>query len=156
MFALQALGQIMVIVAYSTAFNIDNYYYSNGGMETNIQAYITNEGFLTSSPEVDSLFYFVCPLYTFCELAFNISTPWRKPFYTNPLLMIVVCLTLIYSTLMILYSDATWNQFEIYYMPFMSFRGFVCGLSYAFGIFMYVNQKCILEPFSAYLIKKYP
>ncbi len=46
--------------------------------------------------------------------------------------------------------------FEVSYMLSPRLNGFVLGLSFAFGIFMYSCQKFIFEPVSYTLKQKYP
>jgi magnesium-transporting ATPase (P-type) len=45
-------------------------------------------------------------MYIFTLLAFSISKPWRKDFYTNPLFMIVLIVMLSYSLIMIVVPGA--------------------------------------------------
>lgn len=49
-FVIQLIGQIFMIVAYSNSFNINNFYYTYGGMDTSITRYTTEEGFITDTP----------------------------------------------------------------------------------------------------------
>lgn len=151
------MGQILIIVAYATIFNENNFYDFFGGMDNAIKRYDdAGEEFVNDTPECNAVFYFINPIYTLGSLAFIIAYPWRKPFYTNVLLMIVVVLTLGYSTIMVIFPEASWDQFLITYLPSRRFRGYIIGISYAFGLFLYFNQKLIMEPLSAYLVKKYP
>lgn len=95
-------------------------------------------------------------MYIFSLLAFSISKPWRKEFYTNVAFMVVLFIVGAYSILLVIVPESRLSIFEVSYMLSSKLNGFVLGLSFAFGIFMYCCQKFIFEPISYKLKQKYP
>lgn len=90
-------------------------------------------------------------------LAFNISRPWRKEVFTNLPLVIVTVLALAYNTILAVVPGGRLGIFSLINLsdnPDVALFIYVAGLG--FSIFMYVNQKFILEPLSDWLIRKYP
>lgn len=95
-------------------------------------------------------------MYIFTLLAFSISKPWRKDFYTNPLFMIVLIVMLSYSLIMIVVPGARLALFEISYLNYQPYNWFIFGLAIGIGILLYIVQKFILEKLFNYLREKYP
>lgn len=60
------------------------------------------EEFITDSYENNILFMFSNFIYVFTLMAFSISRPWRKEFYTNIPFTILLVLTLALSTILII------------------------------------------------------
>ena len=153
-FSLQLIGQISAIGIY-TAVEPD-YYTRYGGMENAIENYHSLGWFPNGKLESDVMFLFVNNVYVAMMLAFNIAQPWRKPFYTNLPLMISVVVTLFYNQVLLLWEGGTWSEFEINYLPSFRIRVVLLLTSWAFSAVIFINQKIVMEPFSNYLVKKYP
>jgi len=83
-------------------------------------------------------------MYIFSFLAFSISKPWRKEFWTNIPFMIVLVIVFVYSVLICVVPDARLGIFELSYMNVSRVNGFVLGIALLFGFFMYGSQKFIL------------
>ena len=110
---------------------------------------------MTASYENNILFLFTNIMYFATFLAFSISKPWRKDFWTNPLFMLVLALCLVYSIVIIVVKDARISLFELEYMDHQGLNWFVFGMSLGIGVFIYVGQKFAMEPFFNWLAKKY-
>jgi len=107
--------------------------------------------------EANAIFIFVNNLYLFTALAFNISRPWRKEAFTNPPLIIVTLLGVAYNTLIAVVSASRLGVFELSNMPDernLALTIYLGGLG--LSLFLYINQKCIMEPLSERLIKNHP
>lgn len=94
-------------------------------------------------------------------ITFNIARPWRDYFFTNIPLLIAITLSLTYNHIIIFWRGGTWVELFIdtgVYSLFPEFntRWITFGVSWGFGLFIFFNQKFILEPVSAWLIRKYP
>jgi hypothetical protein len=89
-------------------------------------------------------------------LGFNIARPWRKFFFTNFPLMIVIFLTLLYNHFLIFWDDASWSVFKLQHLVSMDIRWAIFGASIGFSLVIYLNLKLILEPFTAWLIRTNP
>lgn len=83
-------------------------------------------------------------MYIFSFIAFSISKPWRKPFYTNIPFMIVFIFTFTYSVLMVVVPAVRLPVFKINFMNNALVNMYVLLVSLIFGMVMYINQKCIL------------
>jgi len=70
--------------------------------------------------------------------------------------MIAVIITLTYNQMLLLWSDATWSELQVGYLPTMSIRLIIFGVGWAFCAVIYINQKFIMEPLSNKLVKAYP
>lgn len=69
---------------------------------TTYDKFVENErAFILESHENCALFLFSNIMYIMTLLAFSISKPWRKDFYTNPAFMVVLVIMLGYSLVMI-------------------------------------------------------
>jgi len=77
-------------------------------------------------------------------LAFNIARPWRAYFFTNIPLMVIVILTTTYNQMLFLWEAAAWDQFQLAYFPSMNIRWTIFGVSWAFSLVIFINQKIIL------------
>lgn len=96
-------------------------------------------------------------MYIATLLAFTISQPWRKEFYTNPLFMFVLVLILPYSIIMMVVPDARLEIFQIRSLKHdQGFYWYIFGLAIGIGTTIFVAQKCILEPLFRFLKVKYP
>jgi hypothetical protein len=95
-------------------------------------------------------------MYIFSLLAFSISKPWRKEFYTNVPFMIVLIIIGSYSTLLAIVPDARISIFKLSWLTVDRLNIFVFGIALLFGFSMYSVQKFILEPGSTWLKDKYP
>lgn len=89
-------------------------------------------------------------------LAFSISKPWRKEFYTNPFFVIALVLILTYSLVMIVVPGSRLALFEIQYMDYARYNWYNFGLALGLGVFIYIEQKFIVEPIFYWLKNKYP
>lgn len=122
----------------------------------NEQKYIEEEDFILDTPETNIIFLFTNFMYIFSFLAFSISKPWRKEFYTNIPFSIILIFVFVYSVLLVIVPGARLDIFEISWMESQRLNGFILGISLLFGIFIYVVQKYILQPGSSWLKSKYP
>lgn len=95
-------------------------------------------------------------MYIATLLAFSISKPWRKDFYTNPFFMIVLILMLTYSLVMIVVPGARLSIFEISFLNYQPYNWYIFGLALGIGVVLYVVQKFMLEPLFNWLKEKYP
>lgn len=68
----------------------------------------------------------------------------------------VALLTLALNTFLTFIPEVDWSEFQLVNIISERLRFTLFMGSIAFSLFMYINQKCILEPFSYRLIKKYP
>lgn len=111
--------------------------------------------FVQTTYEVQSIFMFSNFMYVFSVIAFSISKPWKKYFFTNWPFMIVLILVFTYDILICLVPEA---RLEVFYMQTfdMQWQGLMCGMGCAYGIFMYIMQKGILENVFNWLREKYP
>jgi phage shock protein PspC (stress-responsive transcriptional regulator) len=94
-------------------------------------------------------------MYVFSVVAFSISKPWKKEFFTNPLFMVVLIVIFAYNVLICVVPQSRIPDFFIIEYD-MQWQGLVCGLGCAFGLFMYIVQKFMLEPMFRALREKYP
>lgn len=94
-------------------------------------------------------------MYVFSVIAFCISTPWKKHFVTNPWFMIVLILVFTYDILICMVPESRIPDFMIGEFD-ITYRGTICGMAIAFGLFMYVLQKFVLEGLFNHLREKYP
>ena len=156
MFGIQLIGQICMILALGGAFNEDIDYNSNGGSSVNEAKYHIEEDFIIDSPENNILFTFTNFMYIFSLLAFSISKPWRKEFYTNVPFMVVLVIVFTYSVLLTIVPDARISIFNLSWMYAERLNVFVLGMALLFGIFMYSAQKFVLEPISTWLKDRNP
>ncbi len=120
-----------------TAYNVDNSF--GMGIECNL------------------LYLFSNNIYVITMIAFNIAKPWREGFYTNLPLMISIILVTFYNQVIILWADGTWVElFDSVWLPDYTSRWVILGTSWGFGIAIWILQKCLFEPLSNWLVKKYP
>lgn len=98
---------------------------------------------------------FINLIYTSTVIAFNIAAPWRKNYYTNLPLMFITVVILTYSSLIALVPDCDWRFFKMTSIVNQNLRRFCWGIGVAFGLFIIIFQKCVLEPTSLKLKKKY-
>lgn len=82
-------------------------------------------------------------MYLFTVVAFCIGEPWKKPFYTNKLLVISLLIVFIYCILVIVVPATRWEKFMIVYMTDDSLNGFIVGVALAFGIAILGFQKLL-------------
>lgn len=158
-FAVQVAGQISWIAIYEKT-NYDHYW-KVGGMDNAKIIYDTEEGFATGGIEASILYVLTNNFYTITMIAFNIAKPWREYFFTNIPLLIAIIISLTYNHIIIFWREGTWVELfidtETYALfPDFKTRWITFGVSWGFGLFIYFNQKLILEPVSAWLIRKYP
>lgn len=95
-------------------------------------------------------------MYIFTLIAFTIGQPWKKPFFTNLPFMIVLFISITYSIIIVMVPAARIPIFNVEYMNYDNINGFVLGMALGFGLFIFILQKAILEPFSLWLRMKYP
>jgi hypothetical protein len=95
-------------------------------------------------------------MYIFTLIAFTIGRPWKKPFHTNKPFMIVLFISLAYSILIAIVPDSRLAVFSVQYLMDEGLNGFVLGVALAFGIFIFILQKAVLEPVSLWIRKKNP
>ena len=89
-------------------------------------------------------------------MAFSISRPWRKEFYTNIPFMIVLLLVLSYSIVIIVVPQARLFLFELSYLDYEPLNLYIMGLALGMSAIIYVNQKFVLEPVFSLIKAKYP
>lgn len=156
MFIIQLVGQISTIILMSNEpFSTMIDYYNNAGEAINLQAYIDTQDFSLTNFEVQTIFMFSNFMYLFSVVAFSISKPWKKEFYTNPYFMVVLIIVFAYDIIICLVPEARIPDFFINTFD-MRWQGLLCGLGCAFGVFMYIVQKFMLEPLFRTLREKYP
>lgn len=109
-----------------------------------------------STPENNIIFLFTNFMYMFSLLAFSISKPWRREFFTNVPFMCVLIVVLTYSILLVICPAARIVIFQLDWMTSEKLNGFVLGISFLFGFFIFGVQKYIFEPGCAWLREKYP
>jgi hypothetical protein len=95
-------------------------------------------------------------MYLFTMLAFNIGQPWRKVVFTNVFFMIVFVVIILYSSLIVMVPDTRIPDFFLSYMYDEGLNGFVLGMGFAFGLFIYFMQKAVWEPAAIWLRKTFP
>lgn len=153
MFGFQLTGQILMIVGLSQFFAEPMAY----SPDVSFNLFNENEqAFILDSFENNALFLFSNVMYVATLLAFSISKPWRKPFFTNPFFMVVLIIIGTYNLIMIVVQEARLAIFSISYMSYQPFNWYVFGLALGIGVLLYVVQKFILEPFFNWLKEKYP
>jgi magnesium-transporting ATPase (P-type) len=108
MFGLQLSGQILMIAGV-TQFFAEPMGYSP---DITYQNFVDNDNsFVLDSYENNALFLFSNIMYIMTLLAFSISKPWRKEFFTNPFFMGVLLFVLTYSLVMIVVPEARLSIF---------------------------------------------
>lgn len=70
--------------------------------------------------------------------------------------MLILLVFYTYSVLLVMVPEARLEILTVINMDNLQFNGFILGLANAFGIFMYLNQKLILENIFGYLKRSYP
>ena len=83
-------------------------------------------------------------MYIMTLLAFSISKPWRKYFFTNPFFMIVLIIMLTYSLVMIVVPGARLEIFKITNLNYQPYNWYIFGLALGIGLVIYFVQKIIL------------
>lgn len=154
MFVIQFVAQFAVIFLYKELE--PDYYEEYGGMDNARAKYEEEDELATSGVESNALFVFSNNLYLFSVIAFNISGPWRREFFTNPPLMVVILLTFAYNAVIALVPMLRVPDFELEYLPSFRLELWLYGSSLVVGLLLYLNQKFILEPICARLIRRYP
>ena len=101
MFVIQVGGHILAILIF--IWVDEEYYYKYGGFEVNKEYYEENEDFRLDGVEGSIIFVFANNIYLFSVLAFNISRPWRREFWTNIPLVVISILVLVFNVLMNLF-----------------------------------------------------
>lgn len=156
MFILQFLGQLLMIYSLGHIFADDINYSQTGGQDVNYHRYIENgNSFALNTPETNIIFLFANFMYIFTFLAFSISKPWRKEFYTNIPFSICFVLILAYSIIITVVPQARLSIFDVSFMNYMPMNVFVLFVGLIISGLILFNQKCLLEPFSAYLRGRY-
>ena len=89
------------------------------------------------------MFLFCNFMYIFTAIAFSVGRPWRKPFYTNILFMIIFVIVLVYAILLLAAPVTRFSQFYIVLMDDMRVNGFVLGMGLAFGLTVFILQKFV-------------
>ena len=69
--------------------------------------------------------------------------------------MIVMVLAFLYNVGMALFEEITWSEFYLIHLVSDKLRWFILGESLIFMVFLFGMQKCVLEPITYRLIKKY-
>jgi hypothetical protein len=82
-------------------------------------------------------------MYVFSVLAFTISRPWRKGFYTNPFFMMALVIILTYNILIAVVCGARFKSFMLSCFD-SRFQFLLLGLGLSFGLGMYLVQKILL------------
>lgn len=88
-------------------------------------------------------------------LAFSISYPWRKEFFTNIPFLIVVVLAFAANCVICMVPGADWSEFKLDHLPTTNVRLYLLITSLGFSVFIYLLQKLVLEPISYKIVKKY-
>lgn len=84
-------------------------------------------------------------IYVFTLLAFSISRPWRKEFYTNVPFTILLVAVLALSTVLVLVPESRPEFLELDRISYHPLLVFVVILSWGAGLFLFVLQKYVLE-----------
>jgi magnesium-transporting ATPase (P-type) len=106
--------------------------------------------------EGNALFVFVNCIYLTSVLAFSISHPWRKEFFTNVPFVVVTVLALVFNVLVCMVEQVDWSEFNLIHLVTTNVRLYLLIASIGFSVVIYVTQKCILEPLANRIIRKYP
>lgn len=159
MFGLQLCCQILALFIMSNPpFSDMINYWGIAGEENNYARYLTeDDGLLLTTVESSGVFQVSNFMYLFSVLAFSIDYPWKRPFWTNWIFMLVYCIIFIYSVLICMVPEARIPLFNMYdFRPEYRYDAMLLGLGLAFGLFMYIEQKFMLEPLFRYLKTKHP
>lgn len=103
--------------------------------------------FILDSYEGNIIFLFTNIIYFFTVIAFTVSKPWRKEFYTNIPFTAALFLSMGYSSAMIVMPNIRLGLLDIVHMEYQPLNWLVLGSSWGLGIVILVVQKCILEPY---------
>lgn len=95
-------------------------------------------------------------MYIFTLISFTIGRPWKKPFVTNKPFMLVLFISLVYSILIVIVPDARLAVFNVEFLSNERINGFVLGIALAFGVFIFILQKAVMEPLSLWIRKRNP
>jgi hypothetical protein len=82
-------------------------------------------------------------MYLATLVAFTLGEPWKKPFYTNKIFMVVLIIIVTYSILIVVVPASRISDFQIDYMSDNKLNGFVVGLALAFAFGIFILQKLI-------------
>lgn len=154
MFGIQIVGQIISIIIFSKV-QVDEWNAFGGFDNGKINYYINGE-FSEEGVQGNTIFVFVNNIYLVSVLAFSISHPWRKQFYTNIPFVIVTLLALIYNILCCMVPALDWSLFNLKHFKNNDIRLYLLIASLGFAFFIYITQKCIFEPLTYRIIRKYP
>lgn len=83
-------------------------------------------------------------MYIFSFIAFSISKPWKKEFYTNIRFMIALICVFTYSSLIVVVPAARFSLLQIFGMTNKVVTLYVLLVAIMFGMVMYINQKFVL------------
>lgn len=103
------------------------------------------EEFITDSFENNILFMYTNFIYVFTLLAFSISRPWRKEFYTNVPFTVLLVAVLALSTVLVLVPESRPKFLELDRISYHPLLVFVVVMAWGVGVFLYVLQKHVLE-----------
>ena len=95
-------------------------------------------------------------MYISTLMAFFISHPWRKGFYTNIPFMIVLLFIMTYSIVIIVVPKSRLKIFEVTYMDYQPLNLYILGLALGISFVIYVVQKLLLENFFNWLKNRFP
>jgi cation-transporting ATPase 13A2 len=143
-FGLQLMGQILMMVGLAQIFPADINYYNVGSESVNFERYQADGDLAVDTPETSILFLFTTLMYIATLLAFSISRPWRKEFFTNIPFMIVLVFSLTYSIVMILVPGARLALFDIKYLDYAPLNSYIVGVGLGLGAVIYLIQKCLM------------
>lgn len=153
MFAIQFAGQIFSILVFSWVES--DYYAQEGGFDNGKAKYDLEGDFVLDGVEANATFTFVNNVMLVSVLAFSISHPWRKQFWTNLPFLIVTLLALAANVVLNLVEQADWGKFMLSHLVSFKLRAWLLGTSLGFALLIYGVQKWVLEPISYRLVKKY-
>ena len=154
MFAIQFSGQIFSILVFNWVE--PDYYAANGGFDNGRQNYADNDNsFVLDGVEANATFVFINNMYIISVLAFSISHPWRKQFWTNIPFLIVTAIAITANILICMVPEIDWSEFLIVHLQTTNVRFYLLIASLGYSILIYVLQKFVFEPVTYRLIKKY-
>lgn len=150
----QAAGQVLVLGLIQGPLASDIDYYQTGGLAHNFSAYAESGDTLAmDTPEAAALFLFSNHMYIFTLLAFFISQPWRKDFWTNTPFMCMLVIVFGYNVLLCVLPQSRVGYLYLGTITSEKVAWLILQLALAIGLFIYTVQKYILEHIMLYLTR---
>jgi cation-transporting P-type ATPase 13A2 len=149
----QLATQVLVIVAARGPYAESLHYQQTSSFQKNYQLYLANgqSGFLYHTTENNALFLVANFFLLGSEIAFLITKPWKKEFYTYLPFSIPFACAFTYTILIVVYPPARPLLFRLYAVDSPSFCRFLLALGLGVGILLTIFlQKCLLDPLFRY------